>query len=147
MKDLGHLRYFLGINEVSWSHRSCVLSWNMPRISSLRLTWLRLRLLTPTELNAKHSAHSSDLFSCSTMYRQLTGGLIYNTWTRPDIAHAVHVVSQFMAASPFSLCVSYGRCTSYHPLYSLLTWMWLMSSAACLFLYDHLQLELKVHTL
>ena len=33
-----------------------------------------------------------------TLYRQLVGSLIYLTMTRPDIAFAIHIVSQFMAA-------------------------------------------------
>ena len=33
-----------------------------------------------------------------TLYRQLVGSLIYLTITRPNIAYAIHVVSQFMSA-------------------------------------------------
>lgn len=33
-----------------------------------------------------------------TFYRQLVGSLIYWTISRPDIAYAVHLVSQFMSA-------------------------------------------------
>ncbi|KAA0061997.1 putative mitochondrial protein [Cucumis melo var. makuwa] len=33
-----------------------------------------------------------------TLYGQLVGNMIYLTVTHPDIAYAIHIVSQFMAA-------------------------------------------------
>jgi hypothetical protein len=36
--------------------------------------------------------------SDATLYRQLVGSLVYLTVTRPDIAHAIHLVSQFLSA-------------------------------------------------
>ena len=37
--------------------------------------------------------------SDATLYRQLVGSSVYLTMTRPDIAHVVHLVSQFLADS------------------------------------------------
>jgi hypothetical protein len=34
-------------------------------------------------------------------YRHIVGSLVYLTVTRPDIAHAVHILSQFVSA-PFA---------------------------------------------
>nr|XP_017239931.1 PREDICTED: uncharacterized mitochondrial protein AtMg00810-like [Daucus carota subsp. sativus] len=53
---------------------------------------------TPLEYEVKLNAEDGELLSNPTLYRQLVGSLIYLTVTRPDIAHAVHIVSQFMTA-------------------------------------------------
>ncbi|GFY95362.1 hypothetical protein Acr_10g0007470 [Actinidia rufa] len=54
---------------------------------------------TPLDANARLNSLDGDLLSDATLYRQLVGSLIYLTVTRPDIAHAVHLlVSQFMSA-------------------------------------------------
>jgi len=44
----------------------------------------------------KLSADEGDLVEDTTMYRRITGSLIYMTITRPDLSYAVGVVSQFM---------------------------------------------------
>ncbi|XP_047335706.1 uncharacterized mitochondrial protein AtMg00810-like [Impatiens glandulifera] len=81
MKDLGRLRYFLGI-EVAYSPKGYLLSQSK-YIADL---FERARLIdnrivdTPLETKARYSP------------------LVYLTITHPDIAHAVHVVSQFVTA-------------------------------------------------
>ncbi|CAL1405052.1 unnamed protein product [Linum trigynum] len=51
---------------------------------------------TPMEHNLKLSRTSGDLLDDLTMYRAIVGSLRYLSSTRPDIAYAVQVVSQFM---------------------------------------------------
>uniref|UniRef100_A0A2N9GZL8 Integrase catalytic domain-containing protein n=1 Tax=Fagus sylvatica TaxID=28930 RepID=A0A2N9GZL8_FAGSY len=50
------------------------------------------------EMNAHLTPLDDTLLSDDTFYHQLAGSLVYLTVTRPDIAHAVHLVSQFLAA-------------------------------------------------
>lgn len=51
---------------------------------------------TLNELNVQYSKTDGSLIPLF-LYRQLVGSLVYLTSTRPDIEHAVHIVSQFMA--------------------------------------------------
>ncbi|EOY31285.1 Cysteine-rich RLK (RECEPTOR-like protein kinase) 8 [Theobroma cacao] len=54
-------------------------------------------LATPTEYNNKLSKdNGGTILTDSTMYGQLVGKLLYLTFTRPDIAYSVQVLSQFM---------------------------------------------------
>jgi hypothetical protein len=73
-KDLGKLRYFLGI-EVAWSRTDTY-------ISQRKFT---MNLIKNTNMKYKYK------------YKRLVGKLIYLSLTRPDISYAVGVVRQFMA--------------------------------------------------
>ncbi|XP_057489940.1 secreted RxLR effector protein 161-like [Actinidia eriantha] len=50
------------------------------------------------EATARLTSLDGDLLSDATLYRQLVGNLIYLTVTRLDIAHAIHLVGQFISA-------------------------------------------------
>lgn len=51
---------------------------------------------TQLEVNLKLTQDNGDLLPNPTLYGQLVGSLIYLTNTRPNIAYAINLVSQFM---------------------------------------------------
>jgi len=99
MKDLGLLNYFLGL-EVTSSSKGYSLSqakYASDLLSRVGLTDNKIAS-SPLEINAKFLPTDGSPLADATLYRQLVGSLVYLTVTRPDIAHAVHVVSQYLAA-------------------------------------------------
>ncbi len=95
MKDLGELRYFLGI-EVIQSPKGIWLlqrQYALNKLSKYGMTGCK-PISIPLEQNVKLSADEGDLVE--TMYRRIMGSLIYMTITRPDLSYAVGMVSQFM---------------------------------------------------
>ncbi|XP_028125248.1 uncharacterized protein LOC114322182 [Camellia sinensis] len=98
-KDLGPLRYFLGI-EVASSLKSYFLSqvkYANEVIHRAGLTDTKLSD-TPMELNVKLNTTDGVPLDNPTLYRELVGCLVYLTVTHPDLAYIVHVVSQFVSA-------------------------------------------------
>ena len=99
MKDLGLLSFFIGL-EISYNQSEYYLS--QAKYASDLVPHASLKnsktVHTPIDTNAHFSAIDGTLLSDGTLYRQLVGSLIYLTVTRPDIAHVVHIVSQFMEA-------------------------------------------------
>ena len=75
------------------------------------------------EYNAKLTPLNGEPISDATRYRQLVGILIYLTVTRPDISHAVSMVSKFINAPCFIHYVAvlwillYVKGTLYHGLH------------------------------
>ncbi|XP_016707030.1 uncharacterized mitochondrial protein AtMg00810-like [Gossypium hirsutum] len=53
---------------------------------------------TPLEPNVKLNLLDDIPLSNPTLYRTLVGSLVYLIMTRPDIAHAVHMVGQFLTS-------------------------------------------------
>jgi hypothetical protein len=96
VKDLGHLRYFLGI-EVSRGSKGIFLSQRKYTLDLLRETGMHgcRPVATPIEQNHRLSSDMGTPVD-QEHYKRLVGKLIYLSHTRPDIAFAVSVVSQFM---------------------------------------------------
>lgn len=99
MKDLGTLKYFLGI-EIAHSSKGLHLTQRKYTLDLLRETWklwakpARTSIETNKKLNSKDGEPLSDI----EQLQRLTGKLIYLTVTRPDINFAVSSMSQFMQA-------------------------------------------------
>ena len=97
MKDLGNLRYFLGIS-VDRSNQGFFLSqikylqdvlkyYNMLNCKKLKL---------PMDTHLKLTEDMGTPLEHPEEYQKLIGKLIYLTLTRPDIAYPIHLLSQFM---------------------------------------------------
>ena len=99
IKDLGPLKYFLGI-DVARSPQGL-----FPRQRKYALEIIEECGLLgsksvgfPMEANYKLALPDRPVIKDPTRYRRLVGRLIYLTITRPELCYAVHILSQFMQA-------------------------------------------------
>ncbi|CAL9029103.1 unnamed protein product [Prunus brigantina] len=97
MKNLGDLNYFLGLQiqypaEGIFVHQSKYILDVLTKANLLDCK----PCLTPCHPNHKLLKDGSLPYSDPAHYRSIVGALQYLTFTRPDIAYAVHQVCQFM---------------------------------------------------
>ncbi|PRQ53440.1 putative RNA-directed DNA polymerase [Rosa chinensis] len=98
IKDLGILKYFLGI-EMATSHKGLFLNQRKYVLDLLQDADMKDCKPARTPLDSKLQLDVSSKSPCNlAAYQRLVGKLIYLTITRPDIAYAVSIVSQFMHA-------------------------------------------------
>lgn len=98
IKDLGNLKYFLGI-EISRSKKGISISQRKYTLEILKDGgFLGAKPVNfPMEQNMKLS-DEGELLRDPFQYRRVVGRLIYLTITRPDITYSVHVLSRFIHA-------------------------------------------------
>ncbi|CAN1158567.1 Retrovirus-related Pol polyprotein from transposon TNT 1-94 [Linum perenne] len=96
LKDLGEMKYFLGM-EVARSCKGLIISQRKYVLDLLHETGMLgcKPADTPMQPNIQFSREQVKLTDKG-RYQQLVGKLIYLSHTRPDIAFAVSIVSQFM---------------------------------------------------
>ena len=97
MKDLGFLKYFLGI-EVSWLSLGIFLSQRKYVLYLLQKTGMSgyQPINTPKGGMKLWPIEPNQIPTDKGRYQRLVGGLLYLAHTKPDLAKALSVVSQFI---------------------------------------------------
>lgn len=97
MKDLGKLKYLLGI-EVSRGPEGIFLSQRKYALDIVIDTSNLGCKPAATPLEQKHNLAKSKslILADPTKYRRLMGRLIYLSHTRPELSYSIHTLSQFM---------------------------------------------------
>ncbi|XP_038900901.1 uncharacterized mitochondrial protein AtMg00810-like [Benincasa hispida] len=95
IKDLGRLRYFLGMEVAQSKEGISVSQWKytLDLLKETSMTGCK-----PIEFNAKLGDSINRIPVNKERDQNLVGKLIYLSHTRPNISYAVSVVSQFMQA-------------------------------------------------
>ena len=97
LKDLGKLKYFIGL-EIARSSQGILINQRKFVLDMLKeYGQLGAKPTSvPIEVNHKLKHNDDTLLEDATFYRQLVGKLLYLTLTRPDVCYAFHVLTQLM---------------------------------------------------
>jgi len=97
IKDLGALKYFLGIEVAQNSQRLflCQCKYALDIITKCGLLGSK-PAQSPIEVNHKLALAIGAPLQDATQYRRLIGRLICLIITRPELSYVVHILSQFM---------------------------------------------------
>lgn len=110
MKDLGDLRYFLGI-EIIHTPKGIQLSQQQYVLDMLSKCGMPncKPISVPLDQNGKISANAGFVLEDATMYRKMVGSFIYVTISRPNLSYTIGLESQFMQAphKPHLDCVGH----------------------------------------
>ena len=97
-KNLGMLRYFLGV-EVMLSKHGIFLSQRKYVLDLLSENGkLGAKPCSSPMVPGVHLTREGELFEDPERYRRLVGKLNHRTVTRPNIAHSISVTSQYMSS-------------------------------------------------
>eukprot|EP00253_Pinus_taeda_P003666 PITA_03666 len=97
MTNMGLLRYFLGI-EVGQSENGIFISKEKYVNELLKIFNMQdsKAAITPTVMGLKLSKEDISKDFDPSLYKSIVGNLMYLTATRPDIMHAISLISRFM---------------------------------------------------
>ncbi|XP_022033008.1 uncharacterized mitochondrial protein AtMg00810-like [Helianthus annuus] len=97
MTDIGQLNYFLGLEVTQRKDGTFVGRHKYARDLLNRFGMSKCKIATtPMNVNEKLQLEDGGAAADEYQFRSLVGGLIYLAHSRPDIAHAVGVISRFM---------------------------------------------------
>jgi hypothetical protein len=114
MKDLGRLKYFLGIEAVR-TNNGIYLSQRKYILDLLSETGMLECKSVESSILQNHRLviHPDKVPTNKERYRRLVGRLIYFSYTCPDIAYVISVVNQFMYAPSEDHMTTIMRILSY----------------------------------
>lgn len=97
MSDSGKLHYFLGV-KADFVNGGIFLSQQSYAKDIIQRAGMKecKPIATPVDLQSKLKAEEGERIPDPTQYRRLAGALQYLTFTRPDIAYAVHQICLYM---------------------------------------------------